>query len=357
MQPIEGNAFSPAAAAGVPCPQCSAVVAPALLTCPQCRALVHRHQLEQLAHSAEAAATRGDITGALSHWRKALPLLPADSKQAKRITSTIRELRARQPQSPANGQSAPGGDAATPITRSGSARSGWKAAATSALAFAAFKLKAIWMLVLTGWKPLLLGLTKLGTVWTMLLSVGVYWSLYGWPFAVGLIGCIYVHEIGHVVALKQLGIAASAPMFIPGFGAVVRMQEYPIDVDEEAQVGLAGPRWGLGITLVVALAARLAHSPLLGVIAHLSAYINLFNLLPIPPLDGGRGFRALAREYRFALAVVLAVAYWLTAQAFVGIIALLAFGRAFERTAPTARNLPILIEFAVLGSLLAYFAR
>jgi Zn-dependent protease len=337
------------------------VLAPALLLCPKCRALVHRSELEALAESAEQASARGDTTEALATWRKALPLLPSQSKQHLRITALIRELREGlergEPARAAPASTAQRGTAPTP------AKAGWRrywGAASSALAFLLLKLKSVWLLLLTGWKPLLMGLTKLTTLWSMLLSLGVYWTLYGWQFALGLVLCIYVHEIGHVVALKRLGIAAGPPMFIPGFGALVRLKEYPADVDEDAQVGLAGPRWGLGVSAFVFLLARLTHSGALNAIAHTSAWINLFNLIPIAPLDGGRGFRALGNRQRLICAAILGAVYLLTQQAFVGIIALLAVVRGFEkRQSATAvtENPRILIEYLGLATLLALIAR
>jgi len=354
MQRIELGGAPSATSLGAPCASCGVVLAPALLLCPNCKALVHRSELETLAKAAEQANQRGEIAEAMTSWRKALDLLPPESKQAARITSVIRELREqleRGAPRPLAANTAHAGNAPTPIPQTGWKR--WGAAITSVLAFALFKLKSLWLLALAGWKPLLLGLTKLGTLWTMLLSVGVYWTLYGWQFATGLVLCIYVHEIGHVVALKRLGIAASSPMFIPGLGAVVRLNQYPIDVDEEAQVGLAGPRWGLGISLVVFAVSRLLHSPTLSAIAHVSAWINLFNLLPIPPLDGGRGFRALANRQRLLCAAVLGVVYLLTDQAFAGLIALVALVRGFEKRPESAGNRRVLAEFVVLGALLS----
>ncbi|MEI9936001.1 MAG: site-2 protease family protein [Pseudomonadota bacterium] len=353
MQPIEAGGMPSHASVGAPCANCGIVLAPALLLCPSCKALVHRTELETLAKAAEHANQRGELAEAMASWRKALDLLPAESKQAARITSTIRELREKlesRAERPTTSEAASAAPAPT-------GRKRWGAALSSALAFALFKLKSLWLLALTGWKPLLVGLTKLGTVWTMLLSLGVYWTLYGWQFALGLVLCIYVHEIGHVVALKRLGIAASSPMFIPGLGAVVRLNQYPIDVDEEAQVGLAGPRWGLGISLVVFALSRLLHSPMLGAIAHVSAWINLFNLLPIPPLDGGRGFRALAKPQRLLCAAVLGVVYALTGQAFAGFIALIALARGFEKRPKTPGNPRILAEFLLIATLLALVSR
>jgi Zn-dependent protease len=358
MPPTETNLLSSEEIAGTPCAHCGMRLAPALLVCPKCSALVHRAKLEELAGLAERASAGGEIAEALAVWRRALPLLPPESKQHAQITNAIRRLRQRlddgaPPTAQATAAPKPADNTPRPT---GIKR--WRATALSALAFAALKLKAIWLLLLTGWKPLLLGLTKIGTLWTMLLSLGVYWALYGWRFGLGLVVCIYVHEIGHVVALQRLGIAASSPMFIPGFGAVVRMQQYPIDVDEEAQVGLAGPRWGLAISLLAFLLARLTHSDSLAAIARVSAWINLFNLIPIPPLDGGRGFRALGNPQRLLCGAVLAALWALTHQGFVGIIALLALIRGFERRPPDAtQNARILIEYLGLATLLCLLAR
>ncbi len=341
---------------------CGLFVAPALLSCPKCQALVHRAELEQIAARAAAASQRGELAEAMASWRGALALLPQESKQHAQITGAIRALR-EQLDAGAPAQATPQGAAATPTPGAEKTppRTGWRrtwAAISSAFAVVLLKLKTVWLLLLTGWKPLLLGLTKLGTLSSMLLSLGVYWHVFGWRFALGLVVCIYVHEIGHVVALKRLGIAASSPMFIPGFGAVVRLQQYPIDVDEEAEVGLAGPRWGLGISVLAFLVARFTHSDALSAIARVSAWINLFNLIPISPLDGGRGFRALGNKQRLVCAAVLGAVYAFTRQGFVGVIAALALFRSFEKRQddPPAANTRILIEYIGLGILLSVLA-
>src|ERR1700675_697281 len=84
------------------------------------------------------------------------------------------------------------------------------------------KFKTVGLLILTKGKLVLLGLTKLNTLLSMLVSIGFYWALYGWRFGLGFVLSIYVHEMGHVLALARYGIPASPPMFIPGFGAFVR---------------------------------------------------------------------------------------------------------------------------------------
>ncbi|HSR09007.1 MAG TPA: site-2 protease family protein, partial [Bryobacteraceae bacterium] len=104
--------------------------------------------------------------------------------------------------------------------------------------------KTVGLLILTKGKLVLLGLTKLNTLLSMLVSIGFYWAIYGWKFGLGFVLSIYVHEMGHVMALARYGIPASAPMFIPGLGAFVRLKAYPASAGEDARVGLAGPLWG-----------------------------------------------------------------------------------------------------------------
>jgi Zn-dependent protease len=145
-------------------------------------------------------------------------------------------------------------------------------------------------------------------------------------------------------------------MFIPGFGAIVRLHQYPIDVDEEAQVGLAGPRWGLGVSLVVFLVGWLTHSAALDAIAKTSAWINLFNLIPIGPLDGGRGFRALQNRQRLICAILLGAGYAVTQQGMLGIVALVALFRSFEKRQEATANSRVLVEYVVLSLSLAWLA-
>src|SRR5439155_26028416 len=103
---------------------------------------------------------------------------------------------------------------------------------------------------------------------------------------------------GHVSALRRYGIAATAPMFIPGFGALVRLKQYPASPAEDARVGLAGPLWGTLASVAFFATGLATHWPSLIAIARVGAWLNLFNLIPIWQLDGGRGFNALSRAQR-----------------------------------------------------------
>jgi len=100
------------------------------------------------------------------------------------------------------------------------------------------------LFALTKAKFLLLGLTKLSTLGSMLAFLGVYWSMFGWKFALGFVLCIYVHEMGHVAELRRFGIAASAPMFIPGLGAFVSLKQLPANVMQDSRVGWPGRSGG-----------------------------------------------------------------------------------------------------------------
>ena len=128
---------------------------------------------------------------------------------------------------------------------------------------------------------------------SMLVSVAAYALLWGWKFAVGFVLLLFVHELGHVLELRRQGVPASAPLFIPFLGAVVGMKQMPHDVWKEAQVALAGPILGsLGAAAVWA-AGEAYDSDLLVALAFTGFLLNLFNLLPIVPLDGGRAVAAL----------------------------------------------------------------
>lgn len=128
---------------------------------------------------------------------------------------------------------------------------------------------------------------------SMIVSVGAYALLGGWWFGAGLVGLIFVHEMGHVLALKRQGVPASAPLFIPFMGAVIGMKKLPESAWREAEVALAGPLLGsLGAAAVWA-AGGYYHSRFLVALAFVGFLINLFNLIPVVPLDGGRAVSAL----------------------------------------------------------------
>lgn len=144
---------------------------------------------------------------------------------------------------------------------------------------------------------LVAGVLKWKTLATMLLSIGAYALEWGWAFAAGFVLLIFVHEMGHAVALRREGIPAGAPVFIPFVGAFVAMHGRPRDAAVEARVAMAGPLIG-SLAAWLTLGAGLAWpQPLLVALGHTAVLLNLFNLVPVPPLDGGRIAGAFTRTY------------------------------------------------------------
>lgn len=135
---------------------------------------------------------------------------------------------------------------------------------------------------------LFVGVLKLKTLATMLLSIAVYATQWGWEFAAGFVLLIFVHEAGHAVVLQHEGIPASAPVFIPFVGAFIAMRGRPRDAYIEAKVGIGGPLLGSIAAWAVLAAGVYFERPLWVAIGHAGVFLNLFNLIPVSPLDGGR---------------------------------------------------------------------
>jgi Zn-dependent protease len=132
------------------------------------------------------------------------------------------------------------------------------------------------------------------TLGTALVSVVLYSLVFGWWFAVGFVLLLFVHEMGHVIQLRREGIRATAPVFVPFLGAVVGMKQMPDDALAEARVGLAGPILGTAAAAVCFAIAEATGSSMLRALAYVGFLINLINLVPLTPFDGGRAMAAMA---------------------------------------------------------------
>jgi Zn-dependent protease len=146
-------------------------------------------------------------------------------------------------------------------------------------------------------KVVLLALTKVKMFTTsasMLVSIVAYQLIFGWLFSVGFVLLLLLHELGHVFQLRREGVKASAPMFIPFLGAVISAKSLGDDAAAEARVGLAGPILGSIATLVPLGIWLATGSDFWQALAFIGFFLNLFNLLPILPLDGGRAMAALS---------------------------------------------------------------
>jgi Zn-dependent protease len=134
----------------------------------------------------------------------------------------------------------------------------------------------------------ILQIGKFKTFLTMLISIWAYAMFWGWPFAAGFVALLFIHEMGHVVALRMMGIKATAPMFIPFMGAFIGMKEMPENAFGEAVMAYGGPLLGTLGAIGCAGAGLVTGNPFWYALAMSGFLLNLFNLLPISPLDGGR---------------------------------------------------------------------
>jgi Zn-dependent protease len=144
-------------------------------------------------------------------------------------------------------------------------------------------------------KAILVVLPKLlATAGTMLVSLIAYGSIWGFPFALGFVLLLLVHEMGHVIALRREGIKASAPMFIPFMGAVISARSLGDNALAEARVGLAGPVLGSIGCAACLVIWRVTGNDFWQALAFTGLFLNLFNLMPVVPLDGGRAMAAMS---------------------------------------------------------------
>lgn len=159
-------------------------------------------------------------------------------------------------------------------------------------------------------KAIVLALVKIKavtTLGTMFVSIAAYALAFGWPFAVGFVLLLFVHEMGHVFQLRREGVEASAPVFIPFVGAVIAVNSLGKDAVAEARVGLAGPILGTAATLIPLALWLATGSDLWRALAYVGFFLNLINLLPVLPLDGGRAMAVLG-PWVWIAGLVIAVA-------------------------------------------------
>jgi Zn-dependent protease len=327
------------------CEDCGTEISTNVLVCPRCHRFAHARMLAALRDTAKDAAARGDRSAELDAWHSAMRLVPATSRQHAAITAKIDALEAQA--------------AAFPEAPSGPPTTGrWKwLSGLGALGAVIWKLKFLVIALLGKGKLLLLGLTKASTFLSMLLAFGVYWTAWGMWFALGLVLSIYVHEMGHVAALRRFGLQATAPMFVPGLGAFIRLRGRQLSPYQNARVGLAGPIWGLAAAVAALAVGRFGGGPMWIAIAHTGAWLNLFNLMPVWQLDGSRGFAALTKIQRIVVAAAFAVAWAITHDGLVLLLLLVAAARVVDAHAPATPDQGALTQFVALVLALAVVFR
>jgi Zn-dependent protease len=185
--------------------------------------------------------------------------------------------------------------------------------------------------VLPAGKFLLTGFSMLAMVWFEALRSGIW-------FGVGFVLLILIHELGHGYAIKRAGLTAGWPVFIPFFGAMISMKGMPRDRSQEAAIAYGGPLAGTAAALGVAVLGMLTDSRLLFALAYTGFFLNLFNLTPISPLDGGRVAQAFSRRAWIFGAIVLGVMFLATRAPQLLLIGLLALPQLLNRAVPDDRD-------------------
>ncbi len=308
------------------CRDCRADLPAGALACPQCNTLVYGHHLEQISKAAsnlEESKQTNHLAEARELWLSALPWLPRASRQAEWIRQRVLTLDTRIN----NADTQP------------SAQSKWVKRLGPLAPLAVLLAKA---------KTALILLFKLKFLLSFAAFFGVYWALYGLWFGAGFAISILIHEIGHVIAVKRLGLKADLPVFLPGFGAYVRWQGFNIGLADRAKIALAGPLAGL-LAAALCMALYVAtQRPVFAALAHTGAWLNLLNLIPVWVLDGGQATNALSRLQRALLLATCIVFFLMTQQkAFLLVAAGMTY-RLFTRDTPAEPSTRTAVLFTIL---------
>jgi len=259
--------------------------------------------MEQLANRARQLTALGQLPAARQHWQAILTLLPPDAAQRQGVLREIEKLDKRMSPPPK--------------------KADWAKRLGPLGVVAAFiaKFKT----------ALLLLITKGKFLFSILAFLGVYWSLFGWWFAVGLSASVLLHEMGHYIAVKRFGFKAELPMFLPGLGAYVKWNGANVDPGVRAQISLAGPLFGFVSGLLAYSLYSTTHQMVWLAVAQFAGWLNLINLIPVGIFDGGAAISALGRQQRLMILVTcLALAFILHEWAF-GFVALGAGYRIWKR--------------------------
>lgn len=156
----------------------------------------------------------------------------------------------------------------------------------------------------------ILKIAKVGSLVSIFISIGAYALVYGWKFAVALVYLIYIHETGHLLAARKKGIKTSSAIFIPFVGAFISIKKEPKNANEEAFLAYGGPLLGtLGFLPAIPL-FFLTKSPFWLLVVSLGAMINLFNLIPLHPMDGGRIVGVISTKFWLLGIAGMAIYLW-----------------------------------------------
>lgn len=165
---------------------------------------------------------------------------------------------------------------------------------------------------------------------TMLISLAVYAIAFGWKYALGFVILLLAHELGHFAAARVVGLHSSIPLFVPFVGAVISLRQPPINAKMEANIAIGGPATGT-LSALVCLALYLwTDSILLLVLAYTACILNLFNLIPCTPLDGGRIATAISPHMWWAGSITTGLLFFYTNNLFILVIFIFSLFRLWQ---------------------------
>ena len=179
---------------------------------------------------------------------------------------------------------------------------------------------------------------KLQTLLSMFIYLGTYALIFGWKFAVALVYLLFIHEMGHAYAAKRIKLPVSPAVFIPFMGAVIGMKEMPKSAKDEGFVAYMGPLFGLLSFLPAIPLYVYTHEPFWGLLIILGGMINLFNLIPITPLDGGRIAAGISTKL-WGLGIILLLAYSIYQLSILGFIIVILGSREWYKLSKKQKRL------------------
>jgi len=266
------------------CPSCGHWLPEGSLACPECHTLTYGAHLNQIANQAQQLEQDQKWAQARERWTSALAWLPEDAQQSQSLRQHIARLDAR-------------------IQAEQDTKAKWTKRLGPLAPVALFLMKI---------KSAIFLLFKLKFLLSFLAFFGIYWALFGWQFAAGFLLCLFIHEMGHFVAVKRRGLRAELPVFIPMMGAYVRWYSQGVSLEDLASISLAGPLYGLLAAVACYGLFLVTHLPIFMVLVYVGAWVNFLNLLPVLGLDGAQATFALSRLQRGLIAITCLVLFALS---------------------------------------------
>jgi Zn-dependent protease len=254
------------------------------LACPDCQTLTYSQHLGRIAYEAQQLEQEQKWPEARDRWRSALAWLPPETTQAETLRTHIAQIDTR-------------------LQRVEDQKARWTRRLGPFAPVALFVLK---------FKSYLFILLKMKFLLSLLAFFAIYWFAFGWKFAAGFTAGLLIHEMGHYLAAKRRGLKVDLPMFVPGMGAYVRWYNTGVSREDLAAIALAGPLFGLTCALAFLAMWFAWHTQIFVVLAYVTAWINVVNLIPVFIFDGAQATYALSRMQRGLIAATCIVFFGLT---------------------------------------------